>query len=214
LVEPEKGPLTVERLNALWPRVVDDARAKTPMLGALLQVTEVVGVEAGTVTIRLLDTNPVHAEGLERQREVLAQLVARYVTEPVRIKLRWAGPDPRHQDRSPGDRPGGRGNAGGPRARRGVAGAAARRRTVPGGGKEARLGPAVPVSAATLIGRVGYRRSRDGAGEAPRDRTEDGAAAHVLPVEAAGGDRHAPGGGDPHRPRAGDVLRRVRHAHG
>jgi len=61
------------------------------MLGALLQVTEVVGVDAGTVTIRLLDTNPVHAEGLERQREVLAQLVARYVTESVRIKLQGAG---------------------------------------------------------------------------------------------------------------------------
>jgi len=82
--------LTVERLNALWPRVVDDARAKTPMLGALLQVTEAVGVDAGTVAIRLLDTNPVHAEGLERQRDVLAQLVARYVTEPVRIKLQGA----------------------------------------------------------------------------------------------------------------------------
>jgi DNA polymerase III subunit gamma/tau len=90
-VEPEKGPLTVDRLRALWPRIVDDARAKTPMLGALLQVSEVVGVEAGTVTIRLLDTNPVHAEGLERQREVLAQLVARYATEPVRIKLQGAG---------------------------------------------------------------------------------------------------------------------------
>src|SRR6266566_2858838 len=89
--QPETGPLTVDRLRALWPRVVDDARAKTPMLGALLQVTEVVGVDAGTVTIRLLDTNPVHAEGLERQREVLAQLVARYVTEPVRIKLQGAG---------------------------------------------------------------------------------------------------------------------------
>jgi hypothetical protein len=60
------------------------------MLGALLQVTEVVDVERGTVTIRLLDTNPVHAEGLERQREVLAQLVARYVPEPVRVKLQAA----------------------------------------------------------------------------------------------------------------------------
>jgi len=88
---PAKGPLTVERLRSLWSRIVDDARAKTPMLGALLQVTEVVGVDAGTVTIRLLDTNPVHAEGLERQREVLAQLVARYVTESVRIKLQGAG---------------------------------------------------------------------------------------------------------------------------
>src|SRR5882762_1231854 len=89
-VEPEKGPLTVDRLRSLWPRIVDDARAKTPMLGALLQVTEVVDVEGGTVTIRLLDTNPVHAEGLERQREVLAQLVARYVPEPVRVKLQAA----------------------------------------------------------------------------------------------------------------------------
>ncbi|PYO98262.1 MAG: DNA polymerase III subunit gamma/tau [Gemmatimonadetes bacterium] len=87
---PEKGPLTIDRLRSLWPRIVADARAKTPMLGALLQVTEVVGVEGGTVTIRLLDTNPVHAEGLERQREVLAQLVARYVPEPVRVKLQGA----------------------------------------------------------------------------------------------------------------------------
>ncbi len=87
---PEKGPLTLDRLRALWPRIVDDARAKTPMLGALLQVTEAVGVDAGTVAIRLLDTNPVHAEGLERQRDLLAQLVARYVTEPVRIKLQGA----------------------------------------------------------------------------------------------------------------------------
>ncbi len=88
---PEKGPLTLDRLRALWPRVVEDARAKSPMLGALLQVTEVVGVDAGTVAIRLLDTNPVHAEGLERQRDALGRLVGRYLTEPVRINLQGAG---------------------------------------------------------------------------------------------------------------------------
>ena len=87
----EKGPLTVDRLQALWPRIVDDARTKSPMLGALLQVTEVAGVDAGAVTIRLLDTNAVHTEGLERQREALSQLVARYVTGPVRITLEGAG---------------------------------------------------------------------------------------------------------------------------
>jgi len=90
-VSPEKGPLTVERLTALWPRIVDDARTKSPMLGALLQVTEVADVDAGAVTIRLLDTNPVHAEGLERQREALSQLVARYCTGSVRVKLEGAG---------------------------------------------------------------------------------------------------------------------------
>src|SRR6266545_3494146 len=88
---PEKGPLTVDRLRALWPRIVEDARAKSPMLGALLQQTEVVGLDGTTVAIRLLDTNPVHAEGLERQREALGRLVGRYVTEPVRIKLEGAG---------------------------------------------------------------------------------------------------------------------------
>ncbi|HMH81407.1 MAG TPA: DNA polymerase III subunit gamma/tau [Gemmatimonadales bacterium] len=88
---PEKGPLTLDRLRALWPRIVDDARAKSPMLGALLQQTEVVGAEGTTVAIRLLDTNAVHAEGLERQREALGQLVGRYVTAPVRIALEGGG---------------------------------------------------------------------------------------------------------------------------
>src|SRR5881628_74603 len=91
LPPPEKGALTVDRLRALWPRIVDDARTKSPMLGALLQVTEVAGVDAGAVTIRLLDTNAVHAEGLERQRDALAHLVGRYLTNPVRIKLEGAG---------------------------------------------------------------------------------------------------------------------------
>src|SRR5713101_8327832 len=90
-VPPERGPLTMERLRGLWPRVIEDARAKSPMLGALLQVTEVAGVDAGTVTIRLLDTNAVHAEGLERQRDALAQLVGRYLAKPVRIRLDGAG---------------------------------------------------------------------------------------------------------------------------
>jgi DNA polymerase-3 subunit gamma/tau len=90
-VPPEKGALTLDRLRGLWPRIVDDARTKSPMLGALLQVTEVAGVDAGAVTIRLLDTNAVHAEGLERQRDALAQLVGRYLTKPVRIKLEGAG---------------------------------------------------------------------------------------------------------------------------
>lgn len=61
------------------------------MLGALLQQTEVVGAEGTTVAIRLLDTNAVHAEGLERQREALGQLVGRYVTAPVRITLEGGG---------------------------------------------------------------------------------------------------------------------------
>jgi DNA polymerase-3 subunit gamma/tau len=84
---PETGPLSLDRLRSLWPRIVADARAKSPLLGALVADTEVAAVEGGTVGIRLLDTNPVHAEGIERQREALAQILARYVAPPVRVAL-------------------------------------------------------------------------------------------------------------------------------
>jgi len=88
---PEKAPLTVERLRSLWPRIVEDARARSPMLGALLAAAEVAGVDGASVAIRLRDTNAVHAEGIERQRDAVAQLVARYASEPVRVKLQGAG---------------------------------------------------------------------------------------------------------------------------
>jgi hypothetical protein len=34
----------------------------------------------------------VHADGLERQREVLAQIIGRYLTEPVRVVLAAVAP--------------------------------------------------------------------------------------------------------------------------
>ena len=57
------------------------------MLGALVAATEVAAVEGTTVAIRLLEQNAVHADGLERQRDALAQLAGRYVAEPIRVKL-------------------------------------------------------------------------------------------------------------------------------
>ena len=86
---PEKGPLTVDRLKALWPRIVEDARREKPMLGALLPAVEPSAIDGTTVVARALD--PVHAEGLERQRDSLALLIGRYVTEPVRIAVQGAG---------------------------------------------------------------------------------------------------------------------------
>jgi DNA polymerase III subunit gamma/tau len=95
----ERGPLSLDRLRALWPRIIDDARARSPLLGALLAETEVVGLEGEgkgegrgmAVAVRLRDTNPVHAEGIERQRDALAQLVGRYFTEPVRVRFAGVG---------------------------------------------------------------------------------------------------------------------------
>src|SRR5437879_3853170 len=88
-VPPEKGPLNLDRLRSLWPRIVEDARRERPMLGALLPAVEPSAIDGATVAVRALD--PVHAEGLERQRDSLALLIGRYVTAPVRIKLEGAG---------------------------------------------------------------------------------------------------------------------------
>jgi len=96
---PEKGPLSLDRLRALWPRIVEDARVKSPLLGALLQTTEIAEVDGTTLAIRLLDTNPVHLEGLERQRDAVAQVVARYTAEPIRIRLEGAARGDRHAAR-------------------------------------------------------------------------------------------------------------------
>jgi hypothetical protein len=46
-------------------------------------------VEGSVVTLRPASAG--HAEGLERQRELLGQVIARYVTDPVRVKLTAAG---------------------------------------------------------------------------------------------------------------------------
>src|SRR5207244_12385570 len=75
--------------RSLWPRIVEDARRERPMLGALLPAVEPSAIDGATVAVRALD--PVHAEGLERQRDSLALLIGRYVTAPVRIKLEGAG---------------------------------------------------------------------------------------------------------------------------
>jgi DNA polymerase-3 subunit gamma/tau len=88
----EKGPLTLEHLRSVWASIVADARVKAPMIGSLLAEATVSGVEGSVVTLRPASAG--HAEGLERQRELLSQVIARYVTEPVRVKLMPAGADP------------------------------------------------------------------------------------------------------------------------
>jgi DNA polymerase-3 subunit gamma/tau len=88
-VPVEMAALTLDRLRSVWPQIVADARAKAPMLGSLLAEVEVTAVDGPVVMLR--PANAGHAEGLERQRDLLAQVIGRYVTEPVRVKLTGAG---------------------------------------------------------------------------------------------------------------------------
>jgi hypothetical protein len=55
------------------------------MLGSLLSEAAVAAVEGAVVTLRPASAG--HGEGLERQRDLLGQVMARYVTDPVRVKV-------------------------------------------------------------------------------------------------------------------------------
>jgi DNA polymerase III subunit gamma/tau len=96
---PEKGALSLERLQSLWSSIIAHARETSPLLGTVLAGTEVVAAEAGLVTIRVLDDSPGHAAGLEHKRDAVAKLVGEYLTEPVRLRVAGA-PSP-----SAGERP-------------------------------------------------------------------------------------------------------------
>ena len=90
-VLPEQGPLSLERLRALWPNIVAHARASSAMFGTLLAATEVAAVEGDVVTLRLLDQAAGHAEGIDHKRDAVAKLLREYVTGSVRIKRMGLG---------------------------------------------------------------------------------------------------------------------------
>jgi DNA polymerase-3 subunit gamma/tau len=84
-VPVDTGPLTLERVRSVWSSLVADARARAPMLGSLLAEATPTGVEGRVVTVR--PANAAHAEGLERQRDLIGQLMGRYVSEVPRVQL-------------------------------------------------------------------------------------------------------------------------------
>ncbi|MGH7520116.1 MAG: DNA polymerase III subunit gamma/tau [Gemmatimonadales bacterium] len=76
---------TVENVRSVWSNIVADARAKTPVLGSLLAEAEVVAVEGRVVTLR--PGHAVHAEGLERQRDTIAQSLGHFISEAPRVSI-------------------------------------------------------------------------------------------------------------------------------
>ena len=84
-----KGPASLERLRSLWPRIVADMRAENPMIASLLAEAALTAVAGGVVTLTLSDAH--HAEGVDRKRDALAQVIGRHVTEPVRVRVTVSG---------------------------------------------------------------------------------------------------------------------------
>ena len=76
---------TLDNVRSVWAAVVAEARARTPMLGSILAEAEPIAVDGRVVTVR--PGNAGHAEGLERQRDAIAQAVSRFISEAPLVKI-------------------------------------------------------------------------------------------------------------------------------
>src|SRR6266516_1589985 len=80
---------TLDNVRSIWAQVIADARGKTPLLGSLLAESEIAAVLGRDIIVR--PGHAVPAEGLERQRDTIAQLVGRYISEAPRIRIVESG---------------------------------------------------------------------------------------------------------------------------
>ena len=87
-------PFSVPALEIAWATIVADARKESPFLGEALGAARPIEALAPKVTIELLDPNPVIAERLARQREVVQSLLSRHLGAPVQLALGSAAPNP------------------------------------------------------------------------------------------------------------------------
>ncbi len=85
------APLTVEAVKAMWPDVIEAARAEKPMVASALEDAEPAGCEGDLVKLRPLGANPLTAEGLSRSRAVVEGIVGRVIGRAVRVALAEAG---------------------------------------------------------------------------------------------------------------------------
>jgi len=83
---------TLENVRSVWAAIVADARAKSQMLGSLLAEAEPVAVDGRVITVR--PGNAGHTEGLERQRDTIAQAIGQLISEAPRVKIE-TGPEGR-----------------------------------------------------------------------------------------------------------------------
>lgn len=85
-------------LRERWDEVVATVRAQRPMVAAALEHTSPVGIEGNTVVLQVTPSD-VHAEGLERSRQVIEEALGAVFGAPLRVAYR-APPAARGKDAS------------------------------------------------------------------------------------------------------------------
>ena len=89
LPTPSSGmEFSIVALKAIWPQLVEAVRAEKRLLGAALGDTLLVEVAPPLVAVTLKENNQMHAETLERMRDVVERHIAERLGAPVKLEVR------------------------------------------------------------------------------------------------------------------------------
>lgn len=89
-----RAEFTLEGLVRSWPDLVAVARAQGRFLGEAMASARPAAAEAPMVTLTVPDGNPIHVEGLERQRDAVQALLSEALGAPVHLGITAGGPGP------------------------------------------------------------------------------------------------------------------------
>ncbi|MFN8645259.1 MAG: DNA polymerase III subunit gamma/tau [Gemmatimonadales bacterium] len=89
-----RAEFSLEGLVRAWPDLVAVARAQGRFLGEAMASARPAAAEAPMVTLTVPDGNPIHVEGLERQRDAVQALLSEALGAPVHLGITAGGPGP------------------------------------------------------------------------------------------------------------------------
>ena len=79
---------SIVALKAVWPQIVEAVKGDKRLLGVALADTVLVEVAPPMVAVALKENNQMHAETLERMRDVVERVIGERVGGPVRFEIR------------------------------------------------------------------------------------------------------------------------------
>jgi DNA polymerase III subunit gamma/tau len=85
-------PATVEAIRITWPDIVAEVRDRSRFLGEALSHTAPGTLELPWLTVELAESNPLFAERLQAQAQVVEEVLSRVVARPVRLRVTEAAP--------------------------------------------------------------------------------------------------------------------------
>ena len=85
-------PATLDALRISWPEIVAELRGRSRFLGEALAGTAPAALELPWITVLLTEPNPLFAERLQAQSQVVEEVLQRVIGQPARLRVSEAAP--------------------------------------------------------------------------------------------------------------------------